>query len=164
MLPPGGPAQGFEGATIAQAVLFDTGVQFPTEGVSCYEYDYSAGVLHVAVGNSVRTYSLGGSTEGSGASVGGSSPEPLVTDVGEGPPIAALQASPDGRLLCLQRSPGQLQFVDRSSGNMFIQVSFFYLLPIKSNLLVANLKVQHSANYDLLVPILFPEANPCVSV
>ncbi len=40
----------------------------------------------------------------------------------DGPPVARMRLSPDGGLLAIQRGPLLLEFVELSSGNVFVQV------------------------------------------
>ncbi|KAK9823149.1 hypothetical protein WJX72_000636 [[Myrmecia] bisecta] len=89
-------------------LLQDTGIRFESSGNSLRYDDVSLQLLAVR-GQDVVTHRLA-----PGKAV-------QVTPVGDGPPIMAVRASGDGSLLAVQRSPLQLQFVHRSTLNMFVQ-------------------------------------------
>lgn len=105
---------------LAQVRLVDSGLRFPTDGVSHITYDDTTlQVLLVRNGN-IEVYSCAG--QGTLADPG-TQPQPqiLPLDNASGPPIRSLRASPDGQLLALHRSPTHVEFMHTRTGNMFVQ-------------------------------------------
>ena len=97
-------------------VYLDTHVplNFAAEGAACVSYDDGNRLLLVATGGSVLSYPVDASAWAEAGSAGGV--PPTVTPVGEGPALAA-RFSLDGKVLAVQRSATDVEFVPASGGS-----------------------------------------------
>ncbi|GLI64462.1 hypothetical protein VaNZ11_007734 [Volvox africanus] len=104
-----------DGALYHVAAL-DQGLHLEPETLSYWGYDDGTNTLLVAKGGLVFAYDLS-------PGVVPGSPEQLrwTFPLADGPRVRALRLSLDGGLLAIQRSPVMLEFVELTTGNVFVQ-------------------------------------------